>query len=42
MQCAFVGVMDTMESDGLDAGLGDEVVGLPRSHRLPRCLQTVC
>ena len=38
MKCAFVGVMDIMESDGLDAGLGDEVVDLPRSQPSPQVL----
>ena len=35
MNCAPVGVMDIMESDGLDAGLGDEVVELSRSLPSP-------
>jgi hypothetical protein len=38
MKCAFVGVMDVMESDGLDAGLGDEVVDLSRSRPSPQVL----
>lgn len=38
MKCASVGVMEIMESDGLDASLGDEVVDLPRARPSPQVL----